>query len=133
MITPLAYFDLIESFPKSGCAICNLVLRDVAHFLDLLLYERVTEPETHQAFRARRGLCNEHSSQLVQLRGGAVGAAVLYRAAINEVLAIIEQTPAKSTAPFGIGRFLNTSANSEGRTIAERLEPTGPCVACQIL
>src|SRR5262245_17547672 len=97
MITPLAYFDLIETLPEPGCAVCNLVLRDVAHFLDLLLYERVTEPETHRAFRARRGLCNEHSSRLVQLRGGAVGAAVLYRAALNEVLAIIEQLPPKST------------------------------------
>src|SRR5262245_113504 len=129
MITPLAYFDLIETLPQPGCAICNLALRDVAHFLDLLLYERVMEPDTHLAFRARRGLCNEHSSQLVQLRGGAVGAAVLYRAAINEVIAIIEQTPVKSTAQSGFGRFLNTNANSDGRALAVRLEPTDPCIA----
>src|SRR5258708_20955368 len=123
MITPLAYFDLIENFPKPGCAICNLVLRDVEHFLDLLLYERVTEPESHQAFRARRGLCNEHSSQLVQLRGGAVGAAVLYRAAVNEVLEIIEQTPAKPISQSGLGRLPTPSARYDVPGLADSLEP----------
>jgi hypothetical protein len=134
MVTPLGYFDLIETFPKPGCAVCNLVLRDVDHFLDYLLYERVNEPDSHRAFRARRGLCNEHAWQLTRYKGGAVGIAILYNATLDEVLKIVERIPsATPAAPAGIGRFLNSSTDSEGSFLAVRLEPAGPCPACTLL
>jgi hypothetical protein len=133
MVTPLAYFDLVETFPKPGCAVCNLVLRDVDHFLDSLLYERVNEPDSHRAFRARRGLCNEHAWQLIRYKGGALGIAILYNATLDEVLKVVEQVPmAMPTAPSGIGRFLNSSTDSAGLSLAERLEPTLPCPACEL-
>jgi hypothetical protein len=133
MVTPLGYFDLTETFSQPGCAVCNLVLRDVDHFLDSLLYERVNEPDSHRVFRARRGLCNEHAWQLTRYKGGTFGIAILYNAVLDEVLKIVEQAPASiSASPSGIGRFLNGSADAAGPSLAERLEPTGPCPACAL-
>ncbi len=133
MVTPLGYFDLVETFPTPGCVVCNLVLRDVDHFLDLLLYERVNEPDSHRAFRARRGLCNEHAWQLTRYKGGALGIAILYNATLDEVLNIVEQVPvAMPTAPSGIRRFRNGGADSAGPALAERLEPAMPCLACEL-
>lgn len=61
MVTPVTYFDLIDYFPQPGCAICNLLRRNVDRSLDALLYEYVGDPDSHRVFRQRRGLCNEHS------------------------------------------------------------------------
>jgi hypothetical protein len=130
MVTPLAYYDLIETFPQSGCAVCRLVLRDVDHFLDSLLYERVMEPDTHKAIRASRGLCNEHGWQLTQYKGGTLGVATLYQAAISEVLKAVEQ-PGK-----GMGGRIRDNfrrGDSAGSTVSDSVEPVGECMACHIL
>src|SRR2546429_8463381 len=92
MVTPLGYFELIEAFPDSGCAICRLVLRDVDHLLDSLLYEHINDPDIQRRYRASRGLCNEHSWQLVRHKGNSLGIAILYGAVIDELLKIAEQT-----------------------------------------
>ena len=63
-------FDLVEMFPQPGCAICNLLLHDVSHYLDSLLYERVNTVELQQGFRRARGLCAQHAGELVTVRGG---------------------------------------------------------------
>ncbi len=132
MLTPLAYFDLIETLPTRGCAICTLVLRDTDSFLDSLLYERVMELETHQAFRARRGLCNEHSWQLLRYKGGALGIAVLYQATLDEVLKALEQPAAERLQP-GFARRFAGSADPGGKAVAQRLSATDDCSACKLL
>jgi Family of unknown function (DUF6062) len=115
MVTPLSYFDLVETFAEPGCALCNLLLRDADRFLDSLLYEHVTDPDIHRKFRASRGLCNEHSWQLIRHKGNSLGIAVLYGAVIDEVMKLIDQPPRAR------------------RSLADRLEPTGPCMACRLL
>jgi hypothetical protein len=114
MVTPLTYYDLVETFPKPGCAICNLLLRDVDQYLDSLLYEYVNDPAAHRAFRGGRGLCNAHGWQLTRYMGNSLGIGILYHAALDEVLKLIERT--------------NSGAN--GSTLADSLEPTGQCLAC---
>jgi hypothetical protein len=85
LTTPLAYFDLIVTFATPGCAVCNLVLSDVDQYLDSLLYEYVNERETHRTFRASRGLCNEHSWQILRYSGSSLGIAILSHAVIDEL------------------------------------------------
>lgn len=133
MITPLSYHDLIETLPRPGCVICNLAKRDVSRRIDSLLYEYVNEPETHTAFRASRGLCNEHAWQLTKQTGYVLGVAILCRAAIHEVLKIIDNTPAQpATSRAGLGRLLGGSQPGVS-TLADALEPAGPCLACEAL
>lgn len=128
-----AYFDLIETFAKPGCALCALALRDVDHFLDLLLYERVNEPDSHRAFRASRGLCSEHGGQLVQHKGGALAIAVLYKATVDEVLKVMAQSTVDGQSQSGFARLLNANGGARGINLADQLEPQGPCMACQLL
>jgi hypothetical protein len=134
---PFSYYDLLESFQKPGCAICNLLTQDVERFLDSLLYEYVTEPDIQQAFRSGRGFCNEHSWHLTRFRGSVLGVAMLYEAAIDEVLAIAEQVQTAGLPPTVLSRLLNKlgDANS-GRGVSplsSALEPTGPCIVCDLL
>lgn len=129
MITPLNFYDLLEFFPKSGCAICNLLLRDVNYYLDSLLYEYVNDPATHRAFRVSRGLCNLHGWQLTRYTGNSLGTAILYRAAVDEVLKIIDSAPLPTQNSSGSGRWRETNGGA-GPALAGNLEPTGQCVAC---
>ncbi len=129
----MSYFDLIEEFPKPGCVVCNLLLRDVDRFLDSLLYERVNEPDTHRAFRASRGLCEEHGWQLMRYRGGSTGIAILYQAALDEVLKIVDETIPAPASPTGLSRFLPGNGDLSGSLLADRLQARGSCMACALM
>lgn len=129
---PLSYFDLVEAFSQTGCAVCNLLQRDSRRYLDAMLYERVNDPSTHQGFRGRRGLCNEHSWQLTRLHGYSLGIAILYRASVDEILNTIEQAPS-TTAPAGLARLFGNSADSGAVSLADHLQPQKSCLACQAL
>ena len=72
MLFPFGYYDLIEAFSQSGCAVCRLVKRDVQRNLNAILYEFVTDGEIYNRFRASRGLCAEHGQMLMGF-GNALG------------------------------------------------------------
>jgi hypothetical protein len=127
---PLSYLDLIETFPRPGCAVCNLVLRDADRFLDGLLYESVNLPETHQAFRAARGLCNTHSWQLLRYTGYSLGISILYRAVLDEVLTLLDQA---SDPQPGLARLWGGGAAADASKLADHLEPSAPCLACKVM
>jgi hypothetical protein len=128
-LKPFSFYDLVETFAQPGCAICNLLLRDAERYLDSLLYEYVTETETNNAFRAGRGLCNEHGWQLTRFKGRVLGTAILYEAAVDEVLKIVEATPAQSSLPQWLGKLSRTNPSQ----LADVLEPQGPCLVCETL
>ncbi|GAB4442934.1 MAG: hypothetical protein Kow00120_12070 [Anaerolineae bacterium] len=130
---PISYYDLIEMFPKPGCVVCNLLLRDARRLLDATLYELVNDADTQRAFRGRRGLCNTHSWQLKHFMGYSLGIATLYRTSITEVLNIIEQSPVDAGNTSNLARFLGSDAESGLRSLADALEPTEPCMVCAML
>jgi hypothetical protein len=138
LTTPLAYYDLIETFATPGCAVCNLVLRDVDQFLDSLLYEYVNKRDTHRTFRASRGLCNEHSWQLLRYSGSSLGIAILSRAVVDELLKTLENVPTTPASTSGLARLrgnqkatrANRATRANAASLADRLDPTEPCPAC---
>ncbi len=129
MVTPLAYFDLVETFAKPGCAVCRLVLRDVDRFLTSVMYERVNKSDTHRAFRNARGLCNEHSWQLTQGKGNALGIATLYEVAVAEVIKVMRE----GTSEWDRTRLRNNKTERNAKALADSLLPSGPCIACELL
>jgi hypothetical protein len=124
-----AYYDLLEAFVQSGCAVCRLTPREVAQYLDSLLYEYVTEGDIQQALRDSRGLCNAHGWQLTEYTGNALGITILYRAALDEVVKLLAQLPEKPSASR-LKRLLNGQA-SDAAALAARLMPARPCLACE--
>lgn len=128
MVTPVTYFDLLDGLPQPGCVICNLLRRNVDRSLDALLYEYVGDPDVHRAFRRRRGLCNEHSWQLLRHTGNALAIAVLYEAAVDEVLKILEPG---ADLQAGRGRLPGTGGKPNTGLLADRLEPAETCLICR--
>ncbi len=117
----MRYFDLLERFEQSGCAVCNLTQRDVDRYLDALLYEYVNKVPTHQAIRAGRGLCNPHTWQLLNTRkGNVISISILYRAVLDEA----EEIERKHASKLGFSRLFNR------QSLADDLEPVEMCMAC---
>jgi hypothetical protein len=121
---PHGYYDLIEQLERAGCAICALILHAGKQYMESLLYEFSLDEGVQQAFRSGRGLCNHHSWLLVHQHGYSLGVSVLFEAALDEVVEIME-----STAPSApsITRLLGRSL---GGGLEDRLEPQGPCLVC---
>lgn len=128
MHTTFGYFDLIETFPRAGCAVCNLLQRDVTHLLDSILYEYSVDRSMQAGFRASRGLCNQHGWQFTKL-GNALSAAVLYEAALDEVLTVMEASGPDERARQG-GLFGGLFGRGQSSALAEALMPKKPCAAC---
>lgn len=122
--TPFGYFDLLETFSQPGCAICRLLQRDVARYLDTLLYELTVDPPTQTSFRASRGLCHDHTWQLPALNS-ALNVAILYDAVIDEVTKIAQRSTPERQG--GLARLFNGAPTS---ALADALAPQKPCPAC---
>lgn len=123
---PLNYYDFLETFPQPGCAVCTLCERDVSRFIDAHLYEYVNTPQTHATFRASRGLCAVHSAQMIEYGASVLGIAILHSHILDEVLKI---AGGKSASGSGLARFFGANGNS----LADKLEPTTECIACDVL
>ncbi len=133
--TPMDYFELVETFPKPGCALCNLLRRDADRAIDGLVFGFMDTDELRAVFRATRGLCSEHGWQIKQNKfGNVLGIAKLYAAALDEVVSLLETTPAQVTpqAQSKLERLLNGERRSAA-PLAEQLEPAGRCLICERL
>lgn len=120
--TPLGYFDLLETLPLPGCAVCRLLERDDGRFLDTLLYEHPVDPTSQNDFRASRGLCHDHAWRLPGYNN-ALAVGILYNAVLDELLQISEQTPPGRSG----GAFRRSGA---GDALAAALDARKPCPAC---
>lgn len=127
METTFGFYDLIETFTKPGCAVCNLLQAETTRLLDSILYEYATDTSTQAAFRDSRGLCSEHGHQLTQM-GNALGIAVLYEHPLNDVLRILQGTaPGGGSQARLMTRLFPQNPNG---AIIDALTPTKPCIAC---
>jgi hypothetical protein len=122
-----AYYDLIEAFAKPGCAVCRLLERDVARLLDSILYEYSTDRGMQARFRASRGLCGRHGWQLSR-SNNALAMAVLYEQSLHEALDILGGPALGDKVKRGLGRLF---AAGGGTALADALEPTAVCLACE--
>lgn len=116
------YADLIEAMAQPHCPVCRLVQRDVARYINSLLYEYVNDYDTNAGFRAGRGLCGTHSWQMHETRGSALGVAILFHAALDEVLRVDLDNTSRGNG--GLGGLLGRSKTPKD------LDPTGPCMVC---
>ncbi len=123
------YFDLLEAFPQPGCVVCGLLVPIGDRLVQSVLYERWSDQPTHDAIRARRGLCATHSHQLTQYRGNAQTVAIFFRSAVDAAVRALESTPV-AAPPERAG--LATLLRRAGRSLsgAVRLAPEAPCLVC---
>lgn len=137
MATPLSMIDLIDSFRKPGCPVCRMTKKDVDSFLHSTLFEGYKFPETHERFRAGRGLCNAHAWQLADnFRGAILNIGLYYRGALNDMLRDLDKGGAgqpAAAARSGLSRFLGGGGSSAASSPqADALEAPKSCMACEI-
>ncbi len=112
-----------EALEAGGCPLCRLQHRAENRFLDSLTYERILDQETRNNLKASRGLCEPHARAWREVRGSALGIAIVYEIAIKDLL---EDSRASSTS----GLFGLTRLGTED--VAEALEAGAPCPACKV-
>lgn len=74
----IGYFRLVEACRGPGCPVCRCVAHEGRSYLDALLYEQVTDPDTRRAIRASWGFCNGHTWMLLAIEQSIFGAAIIY-------------------------------------------------------
>jgi hypothetical protein len=65
------------------------VIHESRGYLDALLYEQVTDPDTRRAIRASWGFCNWHAWMLLEIEHSIFGSAIIYEDLVKLAL---EQT-----------------------------------------
>ncbi len=127
---PFSYFDLLDAFVLSGCPVCRLLSADSERFIGLLLRESTTDPGIQQRFRASRGLCNYHAWQMREFKGYASSVAVLYEAALDELIDVLNSTASKNPATNLLRRI---SPSTRGDQAAGSLEEAQKCQCCELM
>jgi hypothetical protein len=76
----LTYADVLLLCQEGGCPACRAVQKAVNSYLDMLLYECVTDPDVHDMLCASWGFCYEHAWLLPKVgQKHLSGVALLYR------------------------------------------------------
>ncbi len=132
MAYPKTYIDLLERLNGRGCAVCRLLLRNEHEYLDSLLYEYVNDTGIQQAFQRGRGLCNHHSWLLTHHPGYSLGVSILFEAALDEVINLLELED--STVQFSrLETTVSGWFDGKNTRLADKLESGTPCLACASL
>lgn len=128
---PFSYFDLIETFPKGGCAVCKLLRRDTERAVDGLLYGFTGGEELIAAFNESRGVCAVHGAALkTNKMGNVLGIARLYTHALDALLDQLADLPPGDPPPAALDRLLRREPPTDP---AAPLERTGQCPVCERL
>lgn len=127
---PLAYHNLSDMLVEPGCAICNLLRRDVDHSIDSFLYEFTLDLDVNKAFREGRGFCNEHGSQILEHKGSSLSIAILYQAIISDLLKTVDKSSGEPATQPMFARLMKAGADNP---LAAQLGPSRSCMACDTL
>ena len=127
---PFSYFDLIDTLEHSGCPVCNLLLDKCDRYLNSIFTEMLLNPETHQYFRERRGLCAQHSARAAEYIGGSLEIAMLFSNGLEEVVKVLSDG-----VPDDNGGWLQNLSGRNGKdtSLERRLAPTGACIVCSYM
>ena len=80
------YFLLLEFIEKkkSSCPICLATEKSVIDYFDILLYERVNDPETRRVIDTSMGFCSKHTALLMRM-GDSFGQSMIYRSVLTHI------------------------------------------------
>ncbi len=111
---------------------CNLLLRDVQNYIDIMLFEFSNEPDLRAQFAASRGMCAEHGHLLRYNKiGNMIGTSRLYLDTLDEVLKIMDDTSVEVVEQPRLQRLLGAQPRAESGSLAANLQPVTNCTACE--
>jgi hypothetical protein len=121
----MSRFELEEALRRHGCAVCRLVERAGNSYLDYLLYDLVNDPDVQKEFRASLGLCERHVGGMLE-KGDGLGVAILYRAAVKELLGLLSEIPDAPRSQASLAKLIGRST----RVGPAVREPGDGCMVC---
>lgn len=121
----MSRFELEEALRQRGCAVCRLVERAGSSYVEYLLYDLVNDPDVHQEFRASLGLCGGHAQRMLE-KGDGLGVAILYQAAVKELLGLLSKIPDAPRSQGSLAKLVGRPTRADPAIP----EPGDGCMVC---
>ncbi|HSL51551.1 MAG TPA: DUF6062 family protein [Candidatus Deferrimicrobiaceae bacterium] len=98
----IGFFRLVDACERPGCPVCRCLELDARQYLEGLLHEAVTDPDTRTRLYGSWGFCNWHGWLLRETPVPAFGASIIYEDLLRLALERLEQTsPRRVLGPRG--------------------------------
>lgn len=121
------YFDLIEAFKQPDCAVCRLTDAAVYQYIDIFIYENITNVARRQEIRDARLFCSLHTSKFLSGYGRLLSLATLEQDVLNDVL---RSTNRVIEHPLGRPGMIGALFQNAARAIREAIRPARNCTLC---
>lgn len=79
------HFALQKACEKPGCPLCTIVDERIARYIDIILFEHISDRRFRAQYRASGGFCHEHSKGLLNFRDG-LAVAILGKGTLGDYL-----------------------------------------------
>ncbi len=121
------YYDLLEALPQPDCFVCRLVDAAVRQYIDMFIYENITNLARREEIRLARGYCSAHMVMFMGGYGRLLSLAMLEQDVMNDVLRQIDRALG---GPVTGGPLLAGLLHRAGKAIREAVLPSRPCPLC---
>ncbi len=129
LITPPPRHELQASYQAVTCPICSLLARSERRYIDITLYEHVTDVKWRSEVREARGFCTLHMERVLATGRSAVGASLVAGDIFKTLRDLLGAQGSAGARAFGRLR----SAIGANNGLAAVLRPQRPCPLCAYL
>lgn len=126
LVKPPSRTDLHEVYAAPGCPVCTWLTRSERRYIDVTLYEHVTDVKWREEVRAARGFCALHTQHVLDVGRSALGVSLVTADIINTLRGVLA-----TTADSGALGRLRSAFGTRGAGAA--LRPQRPCPICGYL
>lgn len=119
--------DLHNAYRSDRCPLCSLNDRDERRYIDITLYDQVTNVQWRGQIRAARGFCAAHTGRILSEGRSALGVALIADDVVKTLREMLASGPAE--APSTWGRLFG-AVTGGSRGLAGHLRAEGRCPLC---
>lgn len=131
----IGFFRLLDSCEKPGCPVCRCLRIDSEQYLEALLYEQVTDPDTRKRLYASWGFCSWHASMLPKTPDPAFGSSILCEDLLRLVIErFARRSTRRAPRPGGpVGRLRGLLASRWTPALVALFRRRVACPACAVI
>src|SRR5215475_11596425 len=124
------YLKLVEACGEPGCPVCHCLVSDSHGYLDALLHEQVTDPDTRRSIREAWGFCNWHTWMLLEVEHGRFGASIIYEDLVALALRSTERLGERAGTSQRHGWLAALGRWRRSPTVTDVYRKRARCPAC---
>jgi hypothetical protein len=131
----VGFFRLVDACEKPGCPVCRRLQFDSGQYLEALLYEQVTDPDTRKRLYGSWGFCNWHASMLPQTADPAFGSSILCEDLLRLAIDRFERGwPRRASRPRGpLGWLRRLLGGRRSLALVALFRRRAACPACEAI